>query len=942
METSGDSDTNLVLSSNDSSQPRCTESDNIGDELLEDLDEYLADINNRLTVSRMVSDSLIKGTVTAVTEEASERLALKELEVESLKERLRLYESGACETGSLETPKLSAVVPIDPAENCFLHLRKASRNQFHILREKIEDVKLCKLVSGQRKMEESQKWADLNETLNHFGNLLTSVWAEVDSMVCLSETSFCQWQERKFRDEIEAMVIQNSIRNFQQEFEVHLQEQRAQFCSSQITNQLAKIKELSSLRQEVRSISKVLISPEMGQAPLNGSHGGIENLENGKRNDHLYRSDSNPISRTSSIVEMNGKEEEVKAVVAETMDYSHLKDKSKDEIISYFKGEMTTTRRKHESLMQEKTEQYFSLKRDMYRDKGPLYTVKRDKEFEAFRKKVPEVLVKLDNMLVENEKLLLIQENKENICTLENRIASLLSENHHLHDKLMHKSKEVKLLLTRVSKAEEKTSNHSMAEAKLLKRIRKLKSEIEDLRIEAFIREDVCKYILKDLIQKTTSVIEEARIIRGSTIDAKPIFTCDIEDSDMESIIVQEVCGLIFREAAKEAVATINAMKLIHEEDNERRASLQALILESEKALSLEIEEKEQLKKKILKFSSLEEEKENLVLEKAALLTKENERYEVIDQELNTTKSKLEKSLKQTEIYKEKISELDQKLVEAMEDLKVAKEEMQRLLEIIQEKETALVFAEARELDQKKEADSILASVQEDLKGANEEMQRLNGIIQEKETALSVVEARELDQKKQADSILASVHEDLKGANEEMQRLNGIIQKKETALSVIKAKELDQKKQAESVIASVQKFFNTATDFEDRIVNIVEKNNTRLKCVKTQMDPLTRSSSLSRQMELVYKQILENRYSDLQKAEAEVDLLGDEVDALLTLLEKIYIALYHYSPVLQHYPGIMEILELIKRELSVETAYDQKRMVGTSKSICSPHLQDSR
>lgn len=36
----------------------------------------------------------------------------------------------------------------------------------------------------------------------------------------------------------------------------------------------------------------------------------------------------------------------------------------------------------------------------------------------------------------------------------------------------------------------------------------------------------------------------------------------------------------------------------------------------------------------------------------------------------------------------------------------------------------------------------------------------------------------------------------------------------------------------------------------------------------------------------------------------QVDLLGDEVDALLSLLENIYIALDHYSPILKHYPGV--------------------------------------
>lgn len=41
--------------------------------------------------------------------------------------------------------------------------------------------------------------------------------------------------------------------------------------------------------------------------------------------------------------------------------------------------------------------------------------------------------------------------------------------------------------------------------------------------------------------------------------------------------------------------------------------------------------------------------------------------------------------------------------------------------------------------------------------------------------------------------------------------------------------------------------------------------------------------------------------------ESQVDLLGDEVETLLDLLEKIYIALDHYSPILKHYPGVSTI-----------------------------------
>jgi len=56
----------------------------------------------------------------------------------------------------------------------------------------------------------------------------------------------------------------------------------------------------------------------------------------------------------------------------------------------------------------------------------------------------------------------------------------------------------------------------------------------------------------------------------------------------------------------------------------------------------------------------------------------------------------------------------------------------------------------------------------------------------------------------------------------------------------------------------------------------------------------------------------------------QVDLLGDEVDTLLGLLGKIYMALDHYSPVLQHYPGVRTFLFFIfyiLNSLLVHVAY---------------------
>ena len=108
-------------------------------------------------------------------------------------------------------------------------------------------------------------------------------------------------------------------------------------------------------------------------------------------------------------------------------------------------------------------------------------------------------------------------------------------------------------------------------------------------------------------------------------------------------------------------------------------------------------------------------------------------------------------------------------------------------------------------------------------------------------------------------------------------------------------------------------------DFECRVTGRLKTNNARFEHSFSQMDCLVKKANLLRRTTLLYQQRLEKRCSDLKLAEAEVDLLGDEVDTLLSLVEKIYIALDHYSPVLQHYPGIMEILKLIKRELTGES-----------------------
>ncbi|CAA6657452.1 unnamed protein product [Spirodela intermedia] len=88
-----------------------------------------------------------------------------------------------------------------------------------------------------------------------------------------------------------------------------------------------------------------------------------------------------------------------------------------------------------------------------------------------------------------------------------------------------------------------------------------------------------------------------------------------------------------------------------------------------------------------------------------------------------------------------------------------------------------------------------------------------------------------------------------------------------------------------------------------------------LEGLNCQLNLLVQQASSLRGTELVYRKAFIRRCYNLQIAEAEVDLLGDEVDTLIGLLEKIYLVLDYYSPVLQYYHGIMGILKMIKKEL---------------------------
>ncbi|CAJ1947964.1 unnamed protein product [Sphenostylis stenocarpa] len=107
----------------------------------------------------------------------------------------------------------------------------------------------------------------------------------------------------------------------------------------------------------------------------------------------------------------------------------------------------------------------------------------------------------------------------------------------------------------------------------------------------------------------------------------------------------------------------------------------------------------------------------------------------------------------------------------------------------------------------------------------------------------------------------------------------------------------------------------TFAEFGAMICQKFEMMTVRLENMKDCLEPVIELVGYLRNKELLYQKAFIKRCQNLQKAEAEVDLLGDQVDALLTLLEKIYAALRQHAPALPPYFEVYDILELIKREL---------------------------
>ncbi|XP_008796779.3 WPP domain-associated protein-like [Phoenix dactylifera] len=822
--------------------------------LLDDLDSYWDEINDRLSISRMVSDSVIKGIVNAVVEEAAEKIASKDAEIATLNEMLQSCKSDAAPSKRLASvvmlPKPSAIkVEIEKTKselnqsysdvstdlNYAKHLGRikiVAEEQLHKLQEVLQDLKASNchgridvgyMDSGMfgilPKVKADEKLLEIDGRIDGLKVMLASGYEQINDIFYLMKTSMWEQQwEHEFQKEISNLMMQNYIRGLQDEFETKLYEQRG-LINTLIKSWQEKVAELATVREELDDISKSLWSSE-------NSHESFEECSVAKGKEHFpgkvlgnYRFPSHSEENGTIMME---KSEDSGKVVLEVVELSQLKHMTMEELVSYFKTEITKMRRQHESALQEKTEELFRFKREFLKEKGSS-PFRKDKDSELLKKKIPEVILKLNEILLEKEKLPPFHDDHDELCRLKERIDCLFSENQSLRGLLLDKRKEVKHLSSQVSDAASQMSLHSSVEANCLKQIMKFKGDLEDIKMEISIRHELYNVILRELISE---------------------HQCSMEDIKIETVSLQEIDSVLIKGVAWDAMSAINPTISKYYKE---KASLETKFLEKDKALRLEIDENRKLKQRMASLSSVMKEKEKLAIEIGSTLTQQKEQFDLAHQEL---------SLLRDQVCKQEI----------------------------------LIS------DFKKESYSMQS--------------RLNEALQQ-------IHQYELDINKLNEK-LKSATDAFKEEGKQKAMLHHIIEEKQKSLSLSDTKGRDQAKQLDHIVVTAMELSKAVVGFESRSAEKIKRTKSRLNMLSHQFKPLVKEAILLNKKEFWYKQMLEIRCSNLQKAEAEVDLLGDEVDALLGLLGKIYVALDHYSPVLQHYPGVMEILKLVQRELKGE------------------------
>ncbi|CAL5076874.1 unnamed protein product [Urochloa decumbens] len=390
-----------------------------------------------------------------------------------------------------------------------------------------EDIRVFKSYSLTHKYNATGPWTtachvgkltEIDEGFNSLKVLLVVVFQQIREMLTLVSASIhgIKW-EHELQLEVTGIVIGDCIRGLQDELERKLYEQ------SSIVNSLRKnwqetVARCASIREDLIAISDILLpSEEEPHIPLcrHESLGSWSDrwkfsfFRKKTYQDHsLSSSEENQNSATQKSISPS-------EVISEKSDFRHLKGMSRQDMLNYFRSEISKLRRLHELDLQEKTEELFKFKREKWS-----LALKYDVEFEPLRKKFPEVISRFDQIMsngMEAPTICSTIDELDERRKLNGRIESLYRDNQHLWCLLAEKTKNVQELSRQVSDARRKTSLQYSLEKQLLTQVNNSKEEYEDIYVESTIRDEIYQTVIRKLVDSHRNILEDT----AQNFDAK-------------------------------------------------------------------------------------------------------------------------------------------------------------------------------------------------------------------------------------------------------------------------------------------------------------------------------------------------------------------------------------------------------------------------------------
>lgn len=588
--------------------------ENINVEFLEDLDTMMEEVDNRLRIARMVSDSLIKGMVSAVEQESVEKIKEKELELEILKR--------SQSESSFEVEKCASVegfrVKKDEIKECLV-------NEFTMIRKQMDGGNL-------------KNGRVLGKNVDNLEMMMNDMSKLVDTVLVFNRTSVSE---------------QTSIKCIREEF---------QEAGRQNMILAEKFSNISDLRNDLESLTKLLPSSNDSGHVSNGSFDAANTHGNALR------------SQLSLRWEENGESNESKPGVSDSFDANSLSHMTIEELVKFFNNLILKIKREHEAEVHQMADNYISLKGKYLSERRTF--VPHNKDFEVLKRKIPEVVSKLDGILSESEEF---TKKGDRVVSLN----TLLRENCQIKDSLA--------IMT-----------DTLIEASVIKDvytclIKELSCEVRDMKEESE-QEIVAMQDIYDVLLKNTSI-------------------CTVEDTSMESFFMPELLETVFKETLTDVEQKFETLRNEYITTCDNLVSLEKKATGMEAEVIMEAEEREKLSNEVLLLRNLLEEKETLARDELNDLRKQTSWQETLmsktNKELEEMSDKLSKAHEKLLSDKMEIKSLNQKLEVALKEIKALTDYKNTVSDLSQENESFMSLIEAKEKEHRKQMEAVVVLVDE-------------------------------------------------------------------------------------------------------------------------------------------------------------------------------------------------------------------------------------